>query len=103
MASSILNRIPLLGIFGLVVMAFQSSWVIKQPAGEENRVELASYIAERAMAFLKAEWKILAIFAVIAAALLAWSGTLVATSSPLIALSFLVGAVFSATAGYFGM
>ncbi|NNF00536.1 MAG: sodium-translocating pyrophosphatase, partial [Pyrinomonadaceae bacterium] len=50
-----------------------------------------------------AEWKVLTYFAIIAAALLAWSGTLVETSSPVIALSFIIGAVFSATAGYFGM
>jgi K(+)-stimulated pyrophosphate-energized sodium pump len=103
MESTILYLIPALGIFGLVVMAFKSSWVNKQSPGEENMVELATYIAEGAMAFLKAEWKILGIFAVIAAALLAWSGTLVETSSPVIAVSFLIGAVFSATAGYFGM
>jgi len=103
MESTILYLIPVLGIFGLVVMFFKSVWVSKQPTGEENMTELASYIAEGAMAFLKAEWKILAIFAVIAAALLAWSGTLIETSSPVIAVSFLIGAVFSATAGYFGM
>lgn len=103
MESTILYLIPALGIFGLVVMAFKSAWVSKQPAGDANMVELASYIAEGAMAFLKAEWKILGIFAFVAAALLAWSGTLVETSSPVIAVSFLIGAVFSATAGYFGM
>ncbi|MEZ5428257.1 MAG: sodium-translocating pyrophosphatase [Pyrinomonadaceae bacterium] len=103
MESIILYLIPALGIFGLVVMAFKSSWVSKQPTGEENMVELATYIAEGAMAFLKAEWRILAIFAFIAAAILGWSGTLVETSSPVIAISFVIGAVFSATAGYFGM
>ncbi len=103
MESTILYLIPALGIFGLVVMAVKSAWVTKQATGEANMVELSTYIAEGAMAFLKAEWKILAIFAVIAAALLAWSGTLVETSSPVIAVSFLIGAVFSATAGYFGM
>lgn len=103
MQSTILYLIPALGIFGLVVMAIKSAWVSKQATGDENMVELATYIAEGAMAFLKAEWKILAIFAVVAAALLAWSGTLVETSSPVIAISFLIGAVFSATAGYFGM
>jgi K(+)-stimulated pyrophosphate-energized sodium pump len=103
MESTILYLIPALGIFGLVVMAFKSSWVSKQAAGEENMVELATYIANGAMAFLKAEWVILAYFAIIAAFLLGWSGTLVETSSPVIALSFLIGAVFSATAGYFGM
>jgi K(+)-stimulated pyrophosphate-energized sodium pump len=103
MESTILYLIPVFGIFGLIVMAFKSAWVTKQPTGDANMVELATYIAEGAMAFLRAEWKILAIFAVIAAALLAWSGTLVETSSPVIAISFLIGAVFSATAGYFGM
>ena len=76
MESTILYLIPGLGLFGLVVMAFKSAWVSKQPNGEENMVELANYIAEGAMAFLKAEWKVLAIFAVIASALLAWSGML---------------------------
>lgn len=103
MESTILYLIPALGILGLIVMAVKSAWVNKQATGDANMVELSSYIAEGAMAFLKAEWKILAIFAVVAAALLAWSGTLVETSSPVIAVSFLIGAVFSATAGYFGM
>ncbi len=103
MESTILYLIPALGILGLVVMAVQSAWVSKQATGDENMVELATYIANGAMAFLKAEWIILAYFAGVAALLLAWSGTLVETSSPVIALSFLIGAVFSATAGYFGM
>jgi K(+)-stimulated pyrophosphate-energized sodium pump len=103
MESTILYLIPALGLFGLVVMAFKSSWVGKQAAGEDNMIELATYIAKGAMAFLKAEWTILAYFAAVAAALLAWSGTLVDTSSPVIGISFLIGAVFSATAGYFGM
>lgn len=101
MESTILYLIPALGILGLIVMAYKASWVRKQATGEENMVELAGYIAEGAMAFLKAEWRVMAVFAVIAAALLAWSGYM--TSSPVIAISFLIGAVFSATAGYFGM
>lgn len=103
MESTILYLIPALGILGLVVMAFKSAWVSKQSAGDENMIELANYIATGAMAFLKAEWIVLTYFAAIAAALLAWSGTMVATSSPFIAISFLIGAIFSATAGYFGM
>jgi len=103
MESTILYLIPALGILGLVVMAVQSAWVTKQPTGEANMVELSTYIAEGAMAFLKAEWKILAYFAIVGAIILGWSGTLVETSSPIIAVSFLIGAVFSATAGYFGM
>ncbi len=103
MESTILYLIPALGVFGLIVMAFQSSWVTKQATGDEKMVELANYIAEGAMAFLKAEWKVLAIYAVVAGAILGWSGTLIDTSSPFIAVSFVIGAVFSATAGYIGM
>jgi K(+)-stimulated pyrophosphate-energized sodium pump len=103
MQTIILILIPILGLLGLAVMWFKSAWVTRQPSGDANMVELAGYIAEGAMAFLKAEWKILAYFVVAASALLAWSGTLVPTSSPVIAVSFIIGAVFSATAGYFGM
>ena len=103
MESTILYLIPVFGIFGLIVMAFKSAWVSKQATGDENMVQLSGYIAEGAMAFLKAEWRVLAIFAFFAAILLAWSGTLVETSSPVIAVSFLIGAVLSAAAGYFGM
>jgi K(+)-stimulated pyrophosphate-energized sodium pump len=103
MESTILYLIPALGILGLVVMAFKSAWVSKQATGDDNMVELAGYIAEGAMAFLKAEWKVLGYFAIVAAAILGWSGTLVPTSSPVIAISFLLGAVLSATAGYIGM
>jgi len=95
--------IPLFGLVGLIVMAAKSAWVSKQDAGDENMQELAGYIAKGAMAFLKAEWKVLSYFAVITALILAWSGTLLETSSPVIALSFLLGAILSATAGYIGM
>ncbi len=103
MESIILYLIPALGILGLVVMAIQSSWVSKQATGDENMVELSNYIAEGAMAFLKAEWKVLTYFAIVAAIVLAWSGTMVETSSPIIAVSFILGAILSATAGYIGM
>ncbi|MFD2203073.1 sodium-translocating pyrophosphatase [Shivajiella indica] len=95
--------VPLLGIIGLIVMAIKSSWVTKQETGDANMVELAGHIAKGAMAFLKAEWKILGYFVVIAAIILGWSGTLVETSSPIIAISFIIGAVLSAFAGYLGM
>lgn len=101
--NSIVFLIPAMGIVGLIVMAIKSAWVNKQDAGTENMQELSGYIANGAMAFLKAEWKILGYFAVITAILLGWSGTLVADSSPLIAISFLIGALLSAFAGYLGM
>lgn len=101
--NSIIYLIPAFGVVGLIVMAVKSAWVTKQDAGEAKMQELAGYIANGAMAFLKAEWKILAYFAVITAILLGWSGTLVEDSSPIIAVAFLIGAVLSAVAGYIGM
>ncbi len=95
--------VPVLGIVGLIVMAVKSAWVVKQETGDANMVELAGHIARGAMAFLRAEWKILAYFVVIAGILLAWSGTLVTTSSPIIAIAFVIGALLSAFAGYLGM
>jgi K(+)-stimulated pyrophosphate-energized sodium pump len=98
--------IPATGLLGLLVMAIKSAWVTRQDAGDANMQELAGYIAKGAMAFLKAEWKVLTYFVVIAGILLAWSGTSTAPnvhSHPVIAIAFVVGAVFSAIAGYIGM
>ena len=109
MTNSILYLVPLLGVVGLIVMAIKSAWVTKQDAGDENMQRLAGYIAKGAMAFLKAEWKVLSYFVVIAGILLAWSGTFKGTaehpihSSWIIAISFVIGAVLSALAGYIGM
>ncbi|WP_295648461.1 sodium-translocating pyrophosphatase [uncultured Mucilaginibacter sp.] len=95
--------IPAFGLVGIVAMLIKSAWVTKQETGDANMVELSGYIADGAMAFLRAEWKVLSYFVVLAGILLAWSGTTVATSSPVIAISFLVGAFLSAFAGYIGM
>lgn len=103
MEQALIYMVPALGIVGLIVMAIKSAWVVKQDTGDKNMVELAGYIADGAMAFLRAEWKVLSYFAVIAAIVLAWSGTLVETSDPTIAISFLIGAFLSAFAGYIGM
>ena len=54
--------IPAFGLVGLIVMAAKSAWVSKQDAGDDNMQELAGYIAKGAMAFLKAEWKVLSYF-----------------------------------------
>lgn len=107
--TTILYLIPALGLVGLVVMAFKSAWVSKQDAGDEKMQNLAGKIAKGAMAFLRAEWKVLSYFAIIAAALLAFSGTIHQVNGKeihshwLIAVAFLIGAFFSALAGYFGM
>lgn len=109
MNSYVLYLVPALGVLGLIVMAVKSAWISKQDAGDAKMQELAGYIADGAMAFLKAEWKVLSIFVVITAALLAYSGTIHEVggrqihSHPLIAIAFIIGAVFSATAGYIGM
>ena len=95
--------IPAMGVLGIIVLIVKSIWVSKQDAGDKNMQELSQYIANGAMAFLKAEWKVLSYFAVITGILLAYSGTLVPDSDPIIAVSFLIGAFFSAFAGYIGM
>lgn len=95
--------IPAMGILGLIVMAVKSSWVSKQDAGDSSMAELAAHISDGAMAFLKAEWKVMGYFVVVAGLLLAYSGTTVEHSSPIIAIAFLIGAVLSAFAGYLGM
>ena len=95
--------VPFLGIFGLIITAIKYAWVKKQDAGDANMQELAGYIANGAIAFLKAEWKILFYFGVIAAVLLAFLGWKGENSSPIIAIAFIIGAFFSAFAGYVGM
>lgn len=101
--TNLIYLIPVFGLIGLVFMAIKSAWVTKQETGDATMNELAGYIAAGAMAFLRAEWKILTYFVAVAACLLAWSGTTVATSSPVIAISFIIGAFLSAFAGYLGM
>jgi K(+)-stimulated pyrophosphate-energized sodium pump len=95
--------VPALGVLGLIVMAIKSAWVTKQDAGTDRMKEIAGYVAEGAMAFLKAEYRILAIYVVIAGAALGWLSTVVETSHWLIVVSFVIGCVFSALAGFFGM
>ena len=95
--------IPVFGLIGISYTVIQSIWVGKQDAGDEKMQKLAGYIAKGAMTFLKAEWKILFYFSIIAATLLAYSGTAVENSHPIIAVSFAIGAVFSAFAGWIGM
>ena len=100
---SIVYLIPAFGIVALIFTAVRSAWVNKQDAGDANMQELAAHIADGAMAFLRAEWKVLSYFVVAASILLAWLGNSVETSSWVIAISFIIGAFFSAFAGYIGM
>jgi K(+)-stimulated pyrophosphate-energized sodium pump len=95
--------VPVLGAVGLLYTFIKFAWVSKQDAGNPRMQEIAQHIAEGAMAFLKAEWKILSYFVVIAAILLAVMGSANPDSHWSIALSFVLGAILSATAGYIGM
>jgi len=105
---NITTLIPLLGLVGLAVMIVKALWVNKQDAGDANMVELAGYIARGAQAFLRAEWRVLSVFVVVAAVLLGWSAEIelegrAEHSDWLIAIAFIIGAVFSAFAGWIGM
>ena len=99
--------IPLFGILALLFAYVRASWINKQDMGTDRMKEICGYVREGAMAFLASEYKILAIFVVCVAAILAFlnrSGAIEGTyTSPLIAVSFVVGAFCSALSGFFGM
>jgi K(+)-stimulated pyrophosphate-energized sodium pump len=92
-----------MGIIGLLYTFIKFNWVSKQDAGTDRMKEISTYIAQGAMAFLRAEWKILGYFVVIVALLLGVMAGTNPDSHWAIALAFVLGAVFSATAGYIGM
>lgn len=99
---NLLYVLPLLGALGLVYVLWKSAWVAKQDPGTDKMKKIAGHIAEGAMAFLKAEYKILIIFVACVAALLAFTADS-ETSSPLVGVSFILGAFSSALAGFIGM
>ena len=101
--SSLIYVLPFFGVAGLLYMFLLQGWVSKQDAGDEKMQGIAKNIADGAMAFLKAEYRVLAIFVLIAASLLGWLGTQVTTSHPLIVFAFVIGALFSVLAGFMGM
>ena len=92
-----------MGLIGLLYTIVKFNWVSKQDAGSDRMKEISNYIAEGAMAFLRAEWKILAYFVVIVALLLGFMSTTNPNSHWSIALAFVFGAFSSALAGYIGM
>ena len=102
MEQQLLYAIPALGVVALLFTAWKSSWVSKQEVGTDRMATIAKNIADGAMSFLKAEYRVLAIFVAVVALLLAWSGT-IEGSSPFIAVSFVLGAICSALAGFIGM
>ena len=95
--------VPAFGVIALLYTFLQSNWVKKQNDGNERMRVISGHIADGAMAFLKAEYKILAYFVVIVAVLLALMGASHEESHWSIGLAFVVGAIFSALAGYIGM
>ncbi|MCB0526783.1 MAG: sodium/proton-translocating pyrophosphatase, partial [Saprospiraceae bacterium] len=101
--SSLVYFLPIFGVIGLVYMFLLQQWVTKQDAGDEKMQGIAKNIADGAMAFLKSEYRILAIYVLIASVLLGWLSTQVETSHPLIVIAFIIGAAFSVLAGFFGM
>lgn len=102
MTQNIIYLIPVLGVVALLFTFWRSSWVNKQEVGSDKMARIANNIAEGAMAFLKAEYRVLAIFVLLVAGLMAWSG-MNPDSSPLVAVSFILGAICSALAGFIGM
>ena len=103
MQQSLLYLVPGLAILGLIVMAVQAAWVRKQSVGEARMSEIAQHIHEGALAFLSAEYRILAVFVVVAGALLGLVSSMVETTHWFIVVAFVIGAVFSALAGNIGM
>ncbi|MCB1235479.1 MAG: sodium-translocating pyrophosphatase, partial [Verrucomicrobiae bacterium] len=103
MTDSIFYLIPLFGVVALVYTFWRSGWVAKQNPGTPEMERISKNIAIGAMAFLKAEYKVLGIFVVCVAGLLAFAGAKSPGSDPLVAVSFIVGALCSAAAGFIGM
>ncbi|MET4076708.1 sodium-translocating pyrophosphatase [Hymenobacter sp. UYCo722] len=98
-----LYAVPALGIFALLYTWLRAGWVSRQDAGDARMTTIAGYIADGAIAFLKAEYKVLALFGLIAGAFLFYLGSTSGNSSPVIVIAFLIGAIFSALAGFIGM
>ncbi len=95
--------LPVFGLIGLGYMVYLARWVKAQDAGNDRMKKIARYVQEGAMAFLKAEYRMLAIFVVIAGAALGGIAAVVDTTHWLIIVAFVIGAVFSAVAGNIGM
>tara|TARA_B100000767_G_scaffold259435_1_gene269186 strand:+ start:151 stop:2616 length:2466 start_codon:yes stop_codon:yes gene_type:complete len=92
-----------LALLGLVYMIVKQKWVMKQDAGDGKMKEISDHIYEGALAFLNAEYRLLAIFVIIVSILLAIVSLVVPTTHWLIVVAFIFGAIFSAFAGNIGM
>src|SRR5258705_2429304 len=94
--------VPTIAILALIYSSIITARIAKEDAGTDRMKQIAGFIATGAMSFLKAEYKILAVFVVIVGVMLGISAD-AETSSPLIVLAFVTGAFLSAFAGYIGM
>lgn len=103
MGQSITYVIPIMGIIALLYTFWRSAWVSNQDPGTDRMKLIAQNISEGAMAFLRSEYKVLAIFVAVVAILLFISGQSDESSNPLIAVSFIMGALCSGLAGFIGM
>lgn len=99
----IVKFLPLFGIVALAFVFIKSAWVTKQDVGDAKMAQIAKNIANGAMAFLKAEYQVLTVFVAAIAVLLYFKGTSESGSSGMVAISFIVGAICSALAGFIGM
>ncbi len=102
MGSNITMLIPAFGVLALLYTFWKSSWVSRQEVGTDRMGGIAKNISDGAMAFLKAEYRVLAIFVIAVALVLGFTAN-AQTSSGLVALSFILGAICSALAGFIGM
>ncbi len=100
---SVIYFLPLLGILALVYTALQAAWIAKQNPGEEKMVAVAHSIAQGAIAFLKAEYRTISYFVGITALSLFYLSVTSDHTHPLIVVAFVIGALFSALAGWVGM
>jgi len=99
----IVKFLPVFGVLGLLYVFIKNVWISKQEVGNEKMARIAKNIADGAMSFLKAEYKILSIFVVCVAVLLFFKGSNETGSNGMVAVSFIVGAICSALAGFIGM
>ena len=99
----IVKFLPVFGVLALLYVFIKNVWISKQEVGDEKMARIAKNIADGAMSFLKAEYKILSIFVVCVAVLLYFKGSNETGSNGMVAVSFIVGAICSALAGFIGM
>ena len=100
--NDLLYLVPGSGLVALLFVYLKNNWVASKDVGSEKMERIAKNIADGAMAFLRAEYKILSVFVLITAVLLGFKGESEG-SSYLVAVSFVVGALCSGLAGFIGM